>query len=237
VLKGGQIPATSFAPPGIFGAPEPGTVGLPSDPEAAKAALQSYLDEKGMTIGQFNAMDVVLMHNTSEGHARIAAAIQQMWQDTLGVTVRVENQEWGVYLATVDNKTPLEEMPHIWRLGWCADYPDENNWVHEVFNAVYGDNNLRRNCSDATCSEVSLSRFDELTVQAGKEQDPAVREELYMEAERILAAEEVAYAPIYHYTTVAVTKSWLQRNYPALGGNDFFNWKIDMAAKLAAQGR
>ena len=28
VLKGGQIPATSFAPPGIFGAPAPGEVGL-----------------------------------------------------------------------------------------------------------------------------------------------------------------------------------------------------------------
>jgi oligopeptide transport system substrate-binding protein len=53
-----------------------------------------------MTLDQFNAMDIVLMHNTSEGHARIAAAIQQMWKDTLGADVRVENQEWGVYLQT-----------------------------------------------------------------------------------------------------------------------------------------
>jgi oligopeptide transport system substrate-binding protein len=99
-------------------------------------------------------------------------------------------------------RTPLEDMPHIWRLGWCADYPDENNWVHEVFNAVEGANNLRRNCSDAVCTEVSLTRFDELTIEAGREQDPDRRAELYMEAERILAAEEVAYAPIYHYTIV-----------------------------------
>jgi oligopeptide transport system substrate-binding protein len=236
VLKGGQIPATSFAPPGIFGAPEPGTVGLGYDPEAALANLNDYLTEMGMTIDDFNAMGVTLMHNTSEGHARIAAAIQQMWKDTLGADVIVENQEWGVYLDTVDNQTPLADMPHIWRLGWCADYPDENNWVHEVFNATAGDNNLRRNCSDEVCTETTNSTFDELTYQAQAEQDPDVRSELYREAERILAEDETAYAPIYHYTTVAVTKPWLVRNYPSVAPLDFFGWTIDWEAKLAATG-
>ena len=227
VLKGGQIPATSFAPPGIFGAPAPGTVGLGFDPDAAATYLQEYLDEKEMTVEDFNALDIVLMHNTSEGHARIAAAIQQMWADTLGVEVRVENQEWAVYLDTLQNTTPLADMPHIWRLGWCADYPDENNWVHEVFNADAGANRLRRVSGE----------FDELTVAAALEQDPAKRIELYEEAERILTEEETAFAPIYYYTSVNLTKPWLTRNYPNIGGNDFYNWVIDMDAKLAAQGQ
>ncbi|RLD02144.1 MAG: hypothetical protein DRI46_01325 [Chloroflexi bacterium] len=225
VLKGGQIPATSFAPPGIFGAPEPGTVGLGYDAAAAKASLQEYLDEKGMTIDEFNALDVVMMHNTSEGHARIAAAIQQMWADVLGVTVRVENQEWAVYLDTLKNTTPLEDMPHIWRLGWCADYPDENNWVHEVFNADAGANRLRREAGE----------FDALTAAAGIEPDPAKRAEMYAEAERLLTEVETAYAPIYHYTSVNVSKPWLTRNFPAIGGIDIYNWTVDMDAKLAAQ--
>jgi len=225
VLKGGQIPATSFAPPGIFGAPEPGTVGLGYDAAAAKASLQEYLDEKGMTIDEFNALDVVLMHNTSEGHARIAAAIQQMWADVLGVTVRVENQEWAVYLDTLKNTTPLEDMPHIWRLGWCADYPDENNWVHEVFNADAGANRLRREAGE----------FDALTAAAGIEPDPAKRAEMYAEAERLLTEVETAYAPIYHYTSVNVSKPWLTRNFPAIGGIDIYNWTVDMDAKLAVQ--
>lgn len=235
VTKGGQIPATSFAPPGIFGAPEPGTVGLPSDPEAAKASLQEYLDENEMTIDDFNALGITLMHNTSEGHANIAAAIQQMWNDTLGTDVQVENQEWKVYLDTVQNTTPLEDMPHVWRMGWCADYADENNWVHEVFNAQSGANRLRRNCSDDVCTEVTASEFDELTVQAALESDPDVRADLYNQAENILAAVEVAYAPIYHYTIVNVTKPWLQRNFPPLGGNDFFLWTIDADAQSAGQ--
>jgi oligopeptide transport system substrate-binding protein len=235
VTKGGQIPATSFAPPGIFGAPEPGLVGQGYDPEVAAASLQEYLDENGMTIDDFNAMGVTLMHNTSEGHARIAAAIQQMWQDTLGVELQVENQEWAVYLDTIRNTTPIEDMPHVWRLGWCADYADENNWVHEVFNSDAGANRLRRNCDDPNCGSTTTTKFDELTLQAQQSQDPEERAALYLEAETILSEEEVAYAPIYHYTTVAVTKPWLQRNYPSVGPNDFFNWTIDQAAQMAGQ--
>ena len=235
VTKGGQIPASSFAPPGIFGAPTPQTVGVFYDVEAAKADLQSYLDEVGMTLEDLNGMDITLMHNTSEGHARIAAAIQQMWKDSLGVDVRVENQEWAVYLQTIQNDTPIEEMPHIWRLGWCADYPDQNNWVHEVFNSDAGANRLRRNCEDANCSATGTSEFDELTATAGTSQDAAQRVELYEQAEQILAFDEAAYAPIYHYTVVNVTKPWLTRNFPSLGANDFYNWSIDMEAKQAAQ--
>jgi oligopeptide transport system substrate-binding protein len=224
VTKGGQVPATSFAPPGIFGAPAPGTVGLGYDPDAAKASLQEYLDEKGMTLEEFNDMNIILMHNTSEGHARIAAAIQQMWLDTLGVEVVIENQEWQVYLETLKNSTPLEQMPHVWRLGWGADYADENNWVHEVFNAEAGANRLRR----------TPGKFDEITVQAGRESDPAKRLELYEEAERLLTEEEAAFAPIYHYAVVNVAKPWLTRNYPNVGPQDFYNWTIDWEMKLAA---
>ncbi len=234
VTKGGQTVASSFAPPGIFGAPEPGTVGIHYDPETAQALLQEFLDEEGMTIDEFNALGIQLMHNTSEGHASIAAAIQQMWTDTLGVEIQIENQEWKVYLQTRKISTPLSEMPHIFRAGWCADYMDENNWTHEVFNAEFSSNRSRRNCVDDTCTEVFATEFDDLTVAAGLSQDPAERIELYAQAEEILAMDEAAYAPIYHYTHNNVSKSWLTRNFPP-SGIDFYNWTIDMDAKLAAQ--
>ena len=102
----------------------------------------------------------------------------------------LENQEWAVYLDTIQNKTPLSDMPHVWRLGWCADYADENNWVHEVFNAQAGANRLRRNCTDAVCSDSTASEFDELTVAAQASQDPAERAALYEQAEIILAGSQ-----------------------------------------------
>jgi oligopeptide transport system substrate-binding protein len=157
-----------------------------------------------------------------------------MWRETLGVEVEVTNQEWGVYLETIDHATPLDQMPQIWRLGWCADYADENNWLHEVFNCEEGDNNLRRNCLDATCTEVEPSEFDELTAQAGGETDPEVRKELYREAERILSEEEAAYAPIYYYTGISLNKPWLDRSYQKLGGQHVDKWTIDWEAKQAA---
>ena len=168
VLNGGQIPATSFAPPGIVGAPEPGAVGLGYNAQLAQQALQTFLDEQGMTVQDFNrSYDILLMHNTGEGHAQIASAIQQMWNDTLDVEVSIEDREWQAHLDTIHKNTPIAEAPHIYRFGWCADYPDENNWVHDLFNAQDGANRVRRNCEDANCSSATTTEFDELSPGRG----------------------------------------------------------------------
>jgi oligopeptide transport system substrate-binding protein len=174
------------------------------------------------------------MHNTSEGHRSIAEAIQAMWRETLGVEVEVTNQEWGVYLETLKNDTPIDQMPHVWRLGWCADYADQNNWVHEVFNSEEGANRLRRGCADATCTVIDPLEFDEITAEAATLTDPEARKELYREAERILVEEEAAYAPIYYYTNPDLTKPWLNRTYQQLGGQHWDKWTLDWEAKQAA---
>jgi oligopeptide transport system substrate-binding protein len=237
VLKGGQLPANTFAPAGIFGA-------VPQDPDIAPWALdyelgaqkaQEFLAEAGYPNGE-GFPTVTLMHNTSEGHRSIAEAIQAMWRETLNVEVEVTNQEWGVYLDTLNKTTPLEDMPEIWRMGWCADYADQNNWVHEVFNSSEGANRLRRGCVDDVCTEVEPLEFDNITKQAGMEQDPAVRAELYKRAEYLLADEEAAYAPIYYYSQVNVTKPWLTRTYQLLAGQHWDKWTIDWEAKQAATG-
>ena len=85
----------------------------------------------------------------------------------------------------------------------------------------------RRGCQDDNCSNIVDSEFDEITKAAQVEQDPAVREELYRQAEEILSAEEVAYAPIYHYTVVRVTKPWLEREYSLIAGEQFWKWNIN----------
>ncbi len=233
VLKGGQIPAGQFAIPGlIFGAPDHGEVGLPYDPEAARALLQEYLDEKGLTVDDLNLEG---MFNTSEGHAKILAAIQQMWVDNLGIKVSLSNQEFKVYLTHLNKETPLEDMPHIWRMGWCADYPDENNWLYEVFHSTEGANRLRRNCVDDVCQEIETDEFDDILKQAQVEQDPAVRKDLYNRAEKMFNEDMAAIIPIYFYTTMAMDKPYLTRYHDSLSGNNFWLWSIDWDAKTAAR--
>jgi oligopeptide transport system substrate-binding protein len=120
VTKGGQQPAQWFARPGLAGSPtmdDHPDLGIKYDPETAKAELQSYLDEKGVTA---DSLDLTLQYNTSTGHQAIAETIQQMWKDTLGVNVKLVNQEFAVHLDSVKSR----DTPQIYRLAWCLDYPE-----------------------------------------------------------------------------------------------------------------
>jgi ABC-type oligopeptide transport system substrate-binding subunit len=110
--------------------------------------------------------------------------------------------------------------------------------VHEVFNTEAGANRARRGCVDPNCQEVQPTKFDELTRQAAKEQDPEKRKELYREAERILIEEETAIAPIYHYTYILMSKPWITERYEnTLAGSPIKDWKIDVEAQAEALGQ
>ncbi|MCB0227832.1 MAG: hypothetical protein KDH90_01595, partial [Anaerolineae bacterium] len=101
-----------------------------------------------------------------------------------------------VYLNTIENTTPLEERPHAFRLIWCADYPDENNWVHENFNTDAGLNPISwEKDANAPLGPDGMS-FNQLTSEAQLAQDPATRMELYKAAEKILVDDAAAIAPI-----------------------------------------
>lgn len=214
VTKGEQKPAKTFACPGIFGSPaeDPSFEGIEFDPAKAKALLaeSGYPDGKGLP-------EVTLMFNTSEGHQKIAQFIQQSWKENLGVDVKLANQEWGVYLKTV-----TEDSPQIWRLGWCADYPDENNWVLEVFHPLKGDNNTQWDVESA-----SAKKFMELTEKGAATADPDERAAAYFEAEKILCVDEAMIIPIYYYTRVVCTKPYVNRTYAALGGEHIDQWTIE----------
>ncbi|HET7010058.1 MAG TPA: peptide ABC transporter substrate-binding protein [Anaerolineales bacterium] len=221
VTKGGQEPAQWFARPGLVAAPTMDThpdLGIKYDPAAAMAELQSYLDEKGLTVDQ---LDITLMFNTSSGHQRIAEAIQQMWRDNLGLTVNLTNQEWQVFLDTI--RDPVA-TPQIYRLGWCQDYPDANNFTREVFVDGGSANPSAGGGINWKPGEGNYDQFEEIVLQAVKERDEAARVELYAQAEEILVATDAVIAPIYWYTSVGVTKPYITRTYALTGHQDFTTW-------------
>ncbi|MEQ9022560.1 MAG: ABC transporter substrate-binding protein, partial [Pseudomonadales bacterium] len=76
-----------------------------------------------------------LMYNTSEGHRRIAVAIQQMWNKELNLQVTLANQEWKVFLDTMDNMDF-----DIARAGWIGDYVDPLTFL-DLSTSANGNNN------------------------------------------------------------------------------------------------
>jgi oligopeptide transport system substrate-binding protein len=200
VTKGGQEPAQWFARPGLTAAPTMEThpdLGIQYDPEGAKALLDEvYPDRSQMP-------PVTLSMNQVEGHVKIGEAIAAMWNEVLGVEVTLQTQEWQVYLQTL-----TDDPPQIWRLGWCQDYPDANNFLKEVFRSDSSQNNTRWGNEE----------YDRIVDEAATLDDEEERRELYAQAEEILVDTDAAIIPIYWYTTVVVTKPEVQRTFSVLGG-------------------
>jgi len=211
VTKGEQEPAQWFARPGLAAAPtikDYPNLGVKFDAAKAKALLAEagYPDGKGLP-------EITLMYNTSEGHKKIAEAIQQMWKTNLGVEVKVANQEWKVYLKTLQT-----DSPQIWRLGWCQDYPDANNFDKEVF---------RTGGHETKATNWSNPEFDKLVDEAARETDLKKRTELYAKAEQILVNTDPAMIPIYWYTRVTLTKPYVTRTFSVLGGLEHIEkWSV-----------
>jgi len=230
VTKGGQLPAHSLTPPGNFGnMADDKTIGdYLVQPKYADqmAAAQKVLADAGYPEGE--GIDIVLMHNTSEGHAQIAQAIQSMWQEAFPkAIIKIENQEWAVYLKTILPDADDAEKPNVARNGWCADYPDANNWVNDVFNSK----------SDSNYAKFFNDKFDKIVEDAAFEADPTKRLELYKQAETTLINEEDGIAPIYYYTYVRLYKPWITKKVVSpVSGDPISEWRIDMDMKNAAKG-
>jgi oligopeptide transport system substrate-binding protein len=221
-VSGGWRPANTLAPPGIFGSaagdPE---VGIYYDPEAARAelALAGYPDGIGFP-------PVTILVNDKESNVRAAETLQQMWQETLGVTVNIERQEPMAFLQTVSVDTPVEQLPHMWGSSWAGAYPDQNSYIHAAFNPTEGVNSPRMRLDDPQVGHF-VRELDELIRAAAREPDPTRRVEMYRRAEHLLVYEIAAIAPGGYSTRPIVTKRYLKRNFPYFSHEDIENWRIE----------
>jgi oligopeptide transport system substrate-binding protein len=221
VTKGGQTPAQYFCRPGLAGCPDPKAnpdLGVKYDAAKAKDLMAAYLKDKNTTADK---LDLTLVYNTNENHKRIAEAVQQMWKDTLGVDVKLVNQEWKVFLKT--QKDP-QNTPQIFRFAWCLDYPDANNFDKEV--AAYGGS---QNTKEGGGFNWKDDKYEALVKQAALELDPKKREQLYAQAEQIMVVDDAVMAPIYWYTNREVTKPYVTRVGSQTGHEEFNKWDVDMS--------
>ncbi len=184
ITKAGELPAFSYTPPDTNGYTARAQVEFDVERARALLAEAGYPDAEGLP-------SIELMYNTSEGHRRIAIAIQQMWKTNLNVDITLLNQDWKVYLDKRDAKDY-----QVARAGWIGDYLDPSTFL-DMFTSSSGNND----------TGWSSKRYDALIAQAGKTVDRDSRYALLQEAEALLMA-ELPIIPIYTY----VSKSLVSPN-------------------------
>ncbi|MFZ0544523.1 MAG: protein kinase, partial [Candidatus Promineifilaceae bacterium] len=173
-------PATTFAHPDTLGRDLYREVGLPYEPERARLLLA----QAGYPDGA-NFPSVTLAVDASPASEAIAIEIIAMWNNVLGVPVTlVQIDDFSAYIAYLE-----EEQPALFRLGWAVDMNDPDNTLNEIFHSGHPFNygQFANEDYDAVVEEAAAA--------AG---DPAMRQVLYIQAERILCEEEAAVIPLFH---------------------------------------
>jgi oligopeptide transport system substrate-binding protein len=190
VLKDLGSPTLTWIPPGFPGYKE-GETRWGYDPEAAKQALaeSSYGGVEGLPPIELTFSDTPRNRTRYEWLAA-------KWKEVLGVEVTLNPVESTTYTALTKD---IETAPLAFILGWCADYPDPQNWLSVYWKTgAFGER-----------IGYSNPEFDALVDQADKELDPAKRADLYQQAQDLLVAgAPVAFA--WNNVNTYLVKPWVK---------------------------
>ena len=172
--------ASGVLPPGI-----PGHVDLvepvPFDPARARALVAES------------------RYGIAEGLPRIVSyaeddALHWMWREHLGVEVEARSLP-----DRRDRRARLraEGLP-LWSGGWCADYPDAQNFLELLFGSDSDNNHFGYSNADV----------DERLARAAAEESPAARAATYREVERLVLDDWVA-VPLWHSREYVLARPYI----------------------------
>lgn len=119
------------------------------------------------------------MKITYSANARTKARmewVQQQWKNNLGVDIALDPVDSTAYTALTKK---AETTPQLFFLGWCADFPDPQNWHTTVW--------ISKDGISAGRTGYSNPEFDRIVRAADKEKDATKRMEEYKKAGKILS--------------------------------------------------
>jgi oligopeptide transport system substrate-binding protein len=185
LLKDGQIPAYSWTPPSISGFTTPTIDYAAMTQDQRNEEAKKLMAEAGY--GPDHPLALTLNYNTSEGHKKIAVAIQQMWKQTLGVDMTPNNYEWKVHTDKM-----IAGDFEMARYAWCADYNEASTFL-DLWTSYSTNNDGKYNNPD----------YDKLLKDAKTMADPSAN---YTAAEQLLA-NDMPIIPIYDYVSSRMVKA------------------------------
>ncbi len=179
ITRLGEVPADSLTPPGTAGYQPPD--GPSYDPERAKALLA----EAGFP-GGTGFPSVTYLYNNKDIDKAIAVELQSMFKTVLGVNMTLNQQEWKVYLNS------MNELDYdISRSSWVGDYNDPNTFL-DMF--ITGGGNNRTGWANP--------EYDDLIARAARTSVTEERFDIFRDAEKMLVTDEAVIAPLYYYVGV-----------------------------------
>lgn len=181
VMQGTVNPLYSPVPPGFLAAGEFFLDRYGVGPDIASA--EGLLKASGYSADNPLIFDLWYPPEHYGTHAaQIFQVLEQQFEATPLIQINLQSQEWGTYVhACTDGEYPA------CYLGWFFDYPDTSNYLDPFAESV---------ASPSMGINYASATMDEYLHSAGAEPDPAVREQLYTDAQ-ILCAEDVVTLPIH----------------------------------------
>lgn len=200
VLGTGEKPAWHFTADVTAGfKPKPGFLQQHSQEELNQQA-KALLAAAGY--GPNHPLDLTLLYNSSENNQKVAIAVASMWKKNLGVSVKLQNQEWKTYIDS-RNTGNFDVI----RASWVGDYNEPSTFL-----------SLLTSTHSGNIAKFNSPEYDALIDKASRETNAEARNGDYNRAEQIIAAQSPI-APIYQYTNGRLIKPWV-KGYPITNPED-----------------
>jgi len=199
LLQGGQIPLRGFIPHGLSSGTgefrkQAGDLYKDNDVARAREHLQAGLKELGLTA----LPELTMRASAREDLRKIAQFAQAQWKQALKVQVNIEVMEHRAYVAAVRSKVSYVLGP----FSTGADYDDAFNLMGQFVTDDFF------NFTNYTNPE-----YDRLMRAAAVETNAQRRTQLMIQAEKVLIQQDMAIAPFYTNTQVALQNPKLKNVY------------------------
>jgi oligopeptide transport system substrate-binding protein len=165
--------------------------GLPYDPGQARQLLtqSKYGSAQGLPPIVFTSAGI------GENVSQDVSAMADMWEKNLGVKITIENIEPDKYYDLLYSG----QHGQLFSGGWCADYPDPQNFADVLFHTGAQQNT----------GHYSNTQVDALLDQASAETDVSKRIGLYQQAEQMLV-DDAAALFILHDVSYVLVKPYVK---------------------------
>jgi oligopeptide transport system substrate-binding protein len=174
VLQGLGSPALTWIPPGFPGFQE-GETRFAFDAAKAVQTLTDagYTVENGQLMKDGAAIPLEFTFGDTPRNRTRYEWLTAKYKETLGLDIPLNPVEATTYTNLTKD---VNTAPQFFILGWCADYPDPQNWLSVYWKTgAFGER-----------IGFSNPEMDEIMTQADAELDPEKRAELYAQAQDML---------------------------------------------------